>query len=129
MAWELFAVNTGECAINKRNGIRTGTLLLLLLLLCGTWVAAQDEKNPLEGADFKTQLPPLKALGREEARQAVQTRPGFRLQLVAAEPLVRDPIAMAFDENSNLFVVEFPGVQPQTCRLENHPQGNCPNVS
>ncbi|MCP4812467.1 MAG: cytochrome C, partial [Planctomycetaceae bacterium] len=52
--------------------------------------------------------PQLKPRNQEEAHQAVQPRPGFRVELVASEPLVRDPIAMAFDENSNLFVVEFP---------------------
>jgi putative membrane-bound dehydrogenase-like protein len=30
------------------------------------------------------------------------------VELVAAEPLVRDPIAISFDENGRLFVVEFP---------------------
>ncbi len=82
--------------------------LLLLLMLSGPFLAAQEKENKLAGADFKADLPQLKPRTREGARKAVQTRPGFRLELVAAEPLVRDPIAMAFDENSNLFVVEFP---------------------
>lgn len=43
-----------------------------------------------------------------EALKSIQTRPGFRVELVAAEPLVRDPIAIAFDENGRMFVVEFP---------------------
>ena len=34
---------------------------------------------------------------------------GFRLELVAAEPLVSAPVAMAFDENGRLFVAEMPG--------------------
>ncbi|MFP6670318.1 MAG: PVC-type heme-binding CxxCH protein, partial [Pirellulaceae bacterium] len=81
---------------------------MVLLLLGGGWLGAQEKDNPLEGADFKAELPQLKPRSREQARQAVQARPGFRLELVASEPLVRDPIAMAFDENSHLFVVEFP---------------------
>ena len=32
---------------------------------------------------------------------------GFRIELVAAEPLVVDPVAMAFDEQGGLFVVEM----------------------
>ncbi len=35
-----------------------------------------------------------------------QIKKGFRIELVASEPLVVDPIAMAFDENGRLFVVE-----------------------
>lgn len=81
---------------------------MVLLLLGGGWLGAQEKDDPLEGADFKSELPQLKPRSREQARQAVQARPGFRLELVASEPLVRDPIAMAFDENSRLFVVEFP---------------------
>ena len=82
--------------------------LLLLLILNGTFLGAQEKENRLKGADFRADLPQLKPRSREDARKAVQMRSGFRLELVAAEPLVRDPIAMAFDENSNLFVVEFP---------------------
>jgi putative heme-binding domain-containing protein len=38
-----------------------------------------------------------------------QIEPGFRLELVAGPSLVTAPIAMAFDENGRLFVVEAPG--------------------
>src|SRR6266542_626079 len=34
---------------------------------------------------------------------------GFRVELVACEPDVVDPVAMAFDENGRLFVAEMPG--------------------
>ncbi len=34
---------------------------------------------------------------------------GFRVELVAAEPDVIDPVAMAFDEDGRLFVAEMPG--------------------
>src|SRR5205823_8425055 len=39
----------------------------------------------------------------------IQARKGFRIQLVASEPMVVGPMAMAFDENGRLFVVEAPG--------------------
>jgi putative membrane-bound dehydrogenase-like protein len=35
-------------------------------------------------------------------------QPGFRLELVAAEPLVCDPMAMEFDENGIAYVLEIP---------------------
>jgi putative membrane-bound dehydrogenase-like protein len=34
---------------------------------------------------------------------------GFRVELVAREPAVIDPVAIAFDENGRLFVAEMPG--------------------
>jgi putative membrane-bound dehydrogenase-like protein len=38
-----------------------------------------------------------------------KVRPGFHLELVAAEPLVVDPNAIAFDEDGRLYVVEMIG--------------------
>ena len=35
-------------------------------------------------------------------------RPGFRIELVASEPLIRDPVAIDFDENGRLYVCEMP---------------------
>jgi putative membrane-bound dehydrogenase-like protein len=45
-----------------------------------------------------------------EPRDAVATwkvKPGFKLQLAAHEPQVRDPIAITFDENGRMFVCEM----------------------
>lgn len=38
--------------------------------------------------------------------------PGFEIELVAAEPLVGDPVAMAWDEYGRLYVVEMRGYMP-----------------
>jgi len=45
-------------------------------------------------------------------------RPGFKIELVAAEPLVRDPVAIDFDENGRLFVVEFPEYNQKHARQQ-----------
>ena len=50
-----------------------------------------------------------KALSPEEALDTFQLPAGLRVELVAAEPDVVDPVAMAFDANNRLFVVEMPG--------------------
>ncbi|MCY4586439.1 MAG: HEAT repeat domain-containing protein [Bryobacterales bacterium] len=45
-----------------------------------------------------------------EPRQALQTfevADGFRIEMVAAEPIVLDPVEIAFDENGGLFVAEL----------------------
>lgn len=36
-----------------------------------------------------------------------QVEPGYHLQLVAAEPLVKDPVAIAFDPDGRMFVAEY----------------------
>lgn len=43
----------------------------------------------------------------EETLACFQIEPGVRVELVAAEPLVMDPVAIAFDERGRMFVVEY----------------------
>ena len=45
----------------------------------------------------------------EKAPESFRLEPGLRLELVAAEPLVVSPVAMAFDERGRLFVAENRG--------------------
>jgi len=53
------------------------------------------------------ELPRFPAVAARDALNTFQLRKGFRLELVAAEPLVIDPIALAFDEDGRLFVIEM----------------------
>jgi putative membrane-bound dehydrogenase-like protein len=53
------------------------------------------------------ELPRIPPLEPDEALSSFRLRPGFRIELVAAEPLIRDPIEICFDENGRLFVVEM----------------------
>jgi putative membrane-bound dehydrogenase-like protein len=48
-------------------------------------------------------------LGPHAAPRSFRLRPGLRLELVAAEPLVASPVALAFDERGRLFVAENRG--------------------
>src|SRR5438876_2745141 len=52
-------------------------------------------------------LPKFPPVAIGDALNTFQLRKGFRLELVAAEPLVTDPIALAFDEDGRLFVLEM----------------------
>ncbi|MDQ3440793.1 MAG: c-type cytochrome [Planctomycetota bacterium] len=42
-----------------------------------------------------------------DAMKTFKVRPGFKLELAAAEPEVIDPIAMCFDERGRMFVIEM----------------------
>jgi len=44
-----------------------------------------------------------------EALRTLRVEPGFRIELVAAEPDVQSPVAMDIDEDGRMFVVEMPG--------------------
>jgi putative membrane-bound dehydrogenase-like protein len=48
-------------------------------------------------------------LGPEKAAESFQLEPGLRAELVAAEPMVVCPVAIAFDERGRLFVAENRG--------------------
>ena len=44
----------------------------------------------------------------DESLRAIVPRPGFHVELAAAEPLLRSPVAIDFDEDGRLYVAEFP---------------------
>ena len=45
----------------------------------------------------------------EHALSTFELEPGFKIELLAAEPLIADPVDMEIDEYGRLYVVEMPG--------------------
>lgn len=45
----------------------------------------------------------------EDALSTFELEPGFKMELVAAEPLISDPVDMEIDENGRMYVVEMHG--------------------
>ena len=45
----------------------------------------------------------------EESARMFDLPPGFHVEIVAAEPLVQDPISVCFDERGRAWVLEWPG--------------------
>ena len=63
-------------------------------------------------------------LSPEEALQTFELEPGFRIELVASEPLIQDPVAMDFDAAGRLWVVEMQSYMPDTAGTgEENPTG------
>jgi mono/diheme cytochrome c family protein/glucose/arabinose dehydrogenase len=54
------------------------------------------------------------ALSAEEEQKTFVLPPGYRAELVAKEPLVIDPIAIDFDADGRLWVLEMPGFMSET---------------
>lgn len=52
-------------------------------------------------------LPRIAPLAPRDAGASFRLQDGFTLELVAAEPLVTDPVAAVFDEDGRLYVVEM----------------------
>jgi len=91
--------------------MRTLLTFLLTLKLCLAPLAAQigdrsdqDQSNP--PASWK--IPPAPVRTPEESIKLFDLPPGFRAEIVAAEPLVQDPVAIYFDERGRLWVLEWP---------------------
>lgn len=57
----------------------------------------------------EAQLPRIPATEPSDVLDTFEIRPGFQLKLAAHEPDVVDPIAMAFDEDGGLYVIEMRG--------------------
>lgn len=76
------------------------------------WVQNEDTARLPDHVDrrsFNDLLASVEPTARSPAASlgSMQVQPGFRAQLVAAEPLVRDPIAIAWGADGRLWVVEM----------------------
>jgi glucose/arabinose dehydrogenase len=63
-------------------------------------------------------------LSPAEALKRFSMPPGYRVELVASEPLVQDPVMIEWDGEGRLWVVEMPGYMPDiNARGEHDPVG------
>src|SRR6185503_14772135 len=77
---------------------------ILCLSLACLARAAEEELGP----ELVARTPPLSP---EEERLKLKVPPGFEVQLVAAEPDIRKPMNLAFDERGRLWAtgsIEYP---------------------
>jgi putative membrane-bound dehydrogenase-like protein len=92
-------------------------MLLAVLIGLAGWMSIRlaparaekpaGEKKPAAELDFKDELPRIAPHEPKDALQTFQTLPGFRMDQVAAEPLVHSPVALTFDETGRMYVVEM----------------------
>ncbi|HEV3486324.1 MAG TPA: hypothetical protein VG106_13015, partial [Vicinamibacterales bacterium] len=57
----------------------------------------------------RIQIPPAPPLAPDEALKTFRLAPGYRIELVAAEPMVNTPIFFEFDPDGRIWVVEYQG--------------------
>ncbi len=84
---------------------------LPVLILCTPLLAQEGDRPGEVQAPLSThiEIPPAPILSPEEALGTFTVAPGFRIELVAADPLVHDPVAMTFGPDGRLWVVEMRG--------------------
>ena len=102
-------------------------LTALAVVLVSTVLAQQGDRpdevqNPIP-SEWK--IPPAPVLSPEEALATLTVVPGFRVEIVAAEPLLGDPVAVALGPDGRLWVVEMRGYMPDIEGTgENEPVGS-----
>src|ERR1700677_5074159 len=58
--------------------------------------------------DYAAELPRIPPTEPKDALKTFKLAPGFKLELAAAEPMIRSPVAVDFDEDGRMYVAEFP---------------------
>ncbi len=97
---------------------------ILLVIFLGGFLASWNAPQATQAQQTSkpesppTELPRIQPLSLEEALKAFEIAPGFRIELVAAEPLVVDPVAFAFDPKGRLVVVEMRGYSERAQAME-----------
>ncbi len=100
------------------------TVAIMFAVVGSLWSFGKDDAKPKSEAekksdkkeakddsadnDYSGELPRIPAQEPEEALKSFRLRPGFRIELVASEPLIRDPVAIDFDEQGRMYVCEMP---------------------
>lgn len=84
---------------------RTILTLLTLLVLFSCKQESEDESTYTR--KFITTNPDPKPLSPKESITKFQLPPGYRVELVASEPLVQEPVALAWDGNGAMYVVQM----------------------
>lgn len=93
---------------NRMSPWRRRALACAWVAALGTGSAlAQDAENDSLDRDYTAELPRIAPLSPADAIASFEVHPGFKIDQVAAEPLVADPIVISFDERGRMFVVEM----------------------
>ncbi len=90
------------------NSFLVATLVTCACIPVGPVVIADDDRAPSsQSRDYALELPRFPPLEPADALGSFEIVPGYALELAAAEPLVRDPVAIAFDADERMYVVEM----------------------
>lgn len=85
----------------------------IALLGLAAWIVFRITADPpAEEILAAIEVPEAPVLSPAEEQATFRLAPGFRAELVAAEPLVVDPVAIDWDVDGRLYVVEMRGYMP-----------------
>ena len=97
--------SSGKLNLTVRATVICTLLFALLVYTC------TNEKKPDLPQDFVRKVidkdPPVTPLSPEESIRRIQLPPGFHVELVASEPMIQEPVAIAWDGNGKMYVAEM----------------------
>ncbi|WP_316791152.1 c-type cytochrome [Pedobacter frigoris] len=91
----------------KRNRIWLSAIIGLSLLTYTCRISNNVVKRDAEGNIIINKTPSPAYLSPEESLKTIHVPKSYRLELVAAEPMIHEPVAMAWDGNGILYVAEM----------------------
>ena len=93
--------------------MRSHRLLIFALVFAAAVATGSGYQSSQSGRSWPAPVekvpPDSPALSPDEALKTFTMAPGYHLELVAAEPLIQDPVAMDWDTSGRLWAVEMPG--------------------
>jgi putative membrane-bound dehydrogenase-like protein len=97
-------------------------LMMITLFLPGCYskIISEEERRLIDSLAMRQEYDKSPVVSPEESIKKMQVEEGFAVRLVAAEPLVKAPIAMTFDEKGRIWVVEMHGYMTDTIGSEEH---------
>ena len=93
----------------------TRTRASALFLFAAVLTVSGQQSSPVNRPwppEVQKVSPESPALSPADALKTFYMPPGYRIELVASEPLVQDPIVMDWDREGRIWVVEMPGFVP-----------------
>lgn len=94
--------------MNKKFSIPVLLVLSMIAYTCNVTNNATQTKAPYPYPDRSfNPTPSLAYLSPEESLKSFNLPPGYHLELVASEPMVKEPVAIAWDGNAKMYVAEM----------------------
>ena len=97
----------GDCNLIGQLAAYVALTLLLSIVVLWPQSALAEEKPEVEGIKRAADAP--KPLSPADSAAKIKLPKGFRIELVASEPIVEEPSCVAFDSRGRMFVCELHG--------------------
>src|SRR2546421_35927 len=90
-------------------GVALWLVVTVAVVLAARALGKNQKDAGTEDPPIKFPLPVVDAKSPQEELNTFKVEEGFEVQLVASEPMVEDPIALSFDGQGRMWVVELRG--------------------